>query len=57
LNFLGQILEKNTQDIKLHEKSVQWETEFFHADGQTGMKKLIVTFRNFTNAPKKIAPN
>ena len=22
------------------------------SDGQTNMKKLIVTFRNFTNAPK-----
>ena len=28
--------------------------EFFHADGRTGtdMKKLIVTFRSFTNVPK-----
>jgi hypothetical protein len=24
-----------------------------HADGQTDMTKLIVTFRNFVNAPKK----
>ena len=36
------------------------ENEFFHADGRTGrrtdgrtdMTKLIVAFRNFTNAPK-----
>jgi hypothetical protein len=26
--------------------------EFFHADGQTDVTKLIVTFRNFANAPK-----
>ena len=26
--------------------------ELFHADGQTDMKKLIVAFRNFVNAPK-----
>ena len=27
-------------------------TELFHADGRTGMEKLTVAFRNFTNAPK-----
>ena len=27
--------------------------EFFHANGQTNMKKLTVAFRNFANAPKK----
>ena len=27
--------------------------ELFHADGRTNMKKLIVTHRNFANAPKK----
>jgi len=26
--------------------------ELFHADKQTGMAKLIVGFRNFTNAPQ-----
>jgi hypothetical protein len=26
--------------------------ELFHADGRTDMKKLIVVFRNFANAPK-----
>jgi len=26
----------------------------FHADGQTGMRKLIVAFHNFVNAPKKV---
>jgi hypothetical protein len=25
--------------------------EVFHVDGQTDMPKLIVAFRNFTNAP------
>ena len=27
--------------------------ELFHADGQTGMTKLIAAFRNFAKAPKK----
>jgi len=27
--------------------------EFFHADGQTDMTKLIVALRNFAKAPKK----
>ena len=30
--------------------------EFFHADRQTEMTKLIVAFRNFANAPKKPVP-
>ena len=28
------------------------EAQLFHADGGTDMKKLIVAFRNFANAPK-----
>jgi len=27
--------------------------EFFHADRQTDVTKLIVVFRSFSNAPKK----
>jgi len=27
---------------------------FFHADGQTDMKKIMVTFRNFAKAPKNL---
>ena len=27
-------------------------TELFHADGRTGIAKLIVAFRNFANAPE-----
>ena len=27
--------------------------ELFYADGRTDMTKLIVAFRNFTNAPNK----
>jgi len=27
--------------------------ELFHTDGQTDMTRLMVTFRNFANAPKK----
>ena len=33
-------------------KSVQWETELFHTDGHTDMRKLIVAFRSFANAKK-----
>ena len=32
------------------------EAELFHADVQTDMRKLIVAFRNFANAPKKGTP-
>jgi hypothetical protein len=28
-------------------------TELFHADGQTDMTELIITFRNFASAPKQ----
>jgi len=35
---------------KTSRKSGQWKPS--HADGQTDMTKLIVAFRNFTNAPK-----
>ena len=28
-------------------------TEFFHADGQMQMTKLIATFRTFANTPEK----
>jgi hypothetical protein len=28
-------------------------TELFHADGQNDMTELIITFRNFANAPKQ----
>jgi len=30
------------------------ESELFHADGRTDMTKLVVTCRNFANAPKKL---
>ena len=29
--------------------------EFFNADGQTDMTQIIVTFRNFLNAPKTVS--
>jgi hypothetical protein len=29
------------------------EVDLFHADGRTDMRKGIVGFRNFANAPKK----
>ena len=33
-------------------KYVPMETGLFHADGRTDTTKLIIAFRNFTNAPK-----
>jgi hypothetical protein len=30
------------------------KAEFFHADGQTYVMKLMVDFRNFENTPKKV---
>jgi len=34
-------------------KILQVGAELVHADGQTDMTKLIVAFRNFSNAPNK----
>ena len=48
LEFSGQIFE-NTQ-ISNYMTIRQKEAEIFHENGQTDMK-LIVTFRNFVNAP------
>jgi len=31
-------------------------TELFRADRRTDLKKLIVAFRNFANAPKNTSP-
>jgi len=46
-------LSKNTQISNLL-KIRPVGAELFHADGQTDMKKLIVAFRNFANAPKHV---
>jgi hypothetical protein len=51
LEFSGQIFEKNTQIsnfMKIHRVGA----EFFHADGQIDMTKLIVAFRNSAHTPK-----
>jgi len=40
-------------DIKFH-YSRSSGAELFHADGRTDMTELIVAFRNFANAPKKL---
>ena len=53
LDFSQQIF-KNTQIlnfIKIHPVGA----ELFHVDGQTDMKKLVVIFHNFVNAPKNIS--
>jgi hypothetical protein len=51
INETWNIFPKTTQIskfIKIHPTGA----ELFHSDGQTDMKKLIVTFRNFSKAPK-----
>jgi hypothetical protein len=50
-NFLNRF-SQNTQ-IPTFMKTRTVEAEFFHADRQTDMTKLIVALRNFSNAPKK----
>jgi len=51
LEFSRQIFEKNTpisNFVKIHPVGA----ELFHADGRTGMTKLVVAFGNFVNAPQ-----
>jgi len=52
LVYFGQVFEKLSNIMKICPVG----GELFHADGltdkQTDMTKLIVTFRNFANAPK-----
>ena len=50
LEISRQILEKT--QISSFFKIRPVGAELFHADGQTNTTKLIVTFRNFANAPK-----
>jgi hypothetical protein len=52
LEFSGQFFfSKNTQ-ISNFMKIRLVGAELFHADKRTGMTKLIVAFRNFSDAPK-----
>ena len=44
-------LEKNL-NIEFHENTSAG-AEFFHADRQTDMTKLVVDLRSFSNGPKK----
>jgi hypothetical protein len=53
-NFLDR-LSKNRQKSNFM-KIRRVEAELFHADGRTGITKLIVAARNFANAPKKTSP-
>jgi hypothetical protein len=50
LNFLNRF-SKNI-DISNRMKIRQVVAKFFHADGRTGMTKLIVAFRHLVNAPR-----
>jgi hypothetical protein len=51
LDFSGQIFEKKQSNVKFHENLSSESRDV--PCGQTDMKKLIVTFHKFTNAPKK----
>ena len=51
LKFSRQSSEKNLQ-IPNFMKIRPVGAELFHADRRTNMTKLIVAFRNFTNAPR-----
>jgi hypothetical protein len=57
LEISRHIFEKNTQ-LSNFMKIRQVGTQLFHADGrkdgQTEMTKLVVVFRNFLQAPKKV---
>ena len=46
-----EVHSKNTQ-ISTFMKIRPLGADLFHADGQTGVTKLIATFRNFVKAPK-----
>ena len=55
VNFLDRF-SKNTQIpnfVKIRSVGV----ELFHADRQTDMMKLVVSFRNIANAPKNVSIN
>ena len=50
IEFSGQILEdaQISNSMKIHPVGA----EFFYADGQADMKKLIASFHSFANAPE-----
>ena len=51
LNFLERFSKNNHISNYMKIRSVGGE---FHADRRTDMTKLLVAFRNFANAPKKL---
>ena len=55
LNFLDRFSKKKYTNIKIPRKSVQFEPSCsMRTDGQTDKTKLMVAFRNFANAPKRL---
>jgi hypothetical protein len=53
LDFFRQCFE-NTQIqnfMKIHRVGSEW----FHADGQSNMMKVVVAFRNFAKTPRKFS--
>ena len=53
LEFSQQIFEKNNE-ISSFMKIPPVEAELSHVNGRTDMTKLIVIFRNFAKAPRKV---
>jgi len=54
LEFSRQFFEKILK-YKTSRISLEWERWFsMRADGRTDMTKLMIAFRNFSNAPKEL---
>ena len=47
-------MRKKISNIRFYEKSFHWKRTGVQTDRQTDMTKLIVAFRNFLNASKKL---
>ena len=56
-DFFGNIFEKSSNFMKNPSSGSREDGEMNgrRTDGQTDMTKLMVTFRNFANAPKNVS--